>query len=86
MESTVTSKGQATIPKELRDRLNLKPGDHVKWFLHPNGHIVLYPTVDISVLRSCLKSYVNGPTTIDDINDAIAAGAVERYDRYLNQG
>jgi AbrB family looped-hinge helix DNA binding protein len=31
MESAITSKGQATIPKAIREHLGLKPGDRVKF-------------------------------------------------------
>ena len=40
MESTITVKGQATIPKPARDHLGLKPGDRVKFFVHPDGSVV----------------------------------------------
>jgi antitoxin PrlF len=43
MESAITRKGQATIPKEIREHLHLEPGDRVKFFLHPYGSIVLLP-------------------------------------------
>ena len=33
--ATMTSKGQLTVPKEIRDRLGLKPGDKVE--LTPSG-------------------------------------------------
>jgi AbrB family looped-hinge helix DNA binding protein len=36
----VTSKGQVTIPKELRERLGLRPGDRVEFLLH-EGEVVL---------------------------------------------
>ena len=32
MESAITSKGQVTIPKAIRDYLHVKPGDRVKFF------------------------------------------------------
>lgn len=35
MESAITVKGQATIPKAIREHLALKPGDRVKFFVHP---------------------------------------------------
>jgi AbrB family looped-hinge helix DNA binding protein len=35
--TTVTSKGQVTIPKDIRDELGLKPHDKVKFFIE-NGH------------------------------------------------
>jgi AbrB family looped-hinge helix DNA binding protein len=41
MGTTVTSKGQVTIPKAVRDRLNLKPGNAVDFELTPDGQVVL---------------------------------------------
>ena len=37
MSTTVTSKGQVTIPKPVRDRLNIKPGSQVDFELAPDG-------------------------------------------------
>jgi len=41
MPSTVTSKGQVTIPKPVRDRLGIKPGDAVEFELAADGRVVL---------------------------------------------
>jgi AbrB family looped-hinge helix DNA binding protein len=41
MSTTVTSKGQVTIPKPVRDRLNLKPGSAVDFELTADGQVVL---------------------------------------------
>jgi antitoxin PrlF len=41
METTITSKGQVTIPKTLRDALNLKPGSRVVWEVNEAGEPVL---------------------------------------------
>jgi AbrB family looped-hinge helix DNA binding protein len=38
--TTLTSKGQVTIPKEIRDELGLKPHDKIRFSLE-NGHAVL---------------------------------------------
>jgi AbrB family looped-hinge helix DNA binding protein len=35
MATTVTSKGQVTIPKPVRDRLGIKPGNAVEFELVP---------------------------------------------------
>lgn len=39
--TTVTSKGQVTIPKAIRDRLGIEPGSAVDFELAPDGRIVL---------------------------------------------
>jgi len=41
MASTVTTKGQVTIPKAMRDRLGVSPGDQVEFRLEPDCRVVL---------------------------------------------
>jgi AbrB family looped-hinge helix DNA binding protein len=41
MATRVTSKGQVTIPKPLRDRLGIKPGSAVEFELSVDGRVVL---------------------------------------------
>ena len=41
MATTVTSKGQVTIPKRVRDRLAIGPGSRVEFDLTPSGQVVL---------------------------------------------
>lgn len=41
MPTTVTSKGQVTIPKPVRERLGIKPGNAVEFELAPDGRVVL---------------------------------------------
>lgn len=36
----ITEKGQATIPKELRDKYGLEPGDEVVWVDTDDGIVV----------------------------------------------
>lgn len=76
MESTLTSKGQATIPKAVRNHLGLKPGDRVKFFVHPDGSVVLLPKVPASALRGIVKPR-RRPVTVEDMGAAAAAGAVD---------
>lgn len=40
-ESTLTSKGQTTIPKEIRDSLGMKAGDRMSFTLLPDGAVLL---------------------------------------------
>ena len=74
MESAITSKGQATIPKAVREHLGLKPGDRVKFFFHPDGSVVLLPKLPASALRG-LVEHAGRPVTLDEMDQAIADGA-----------
>jgi antitoxin PrlF len=38
---TLTSKGQTTIPKEIRDSLGLKPGDRMTFTLMPDATVIM---------------------------------------------
>jgi len=78
MESAITAKGQATIPKAIRDHLRLKPGDRVKFFVHPDGTVVLLPKLPVTALRGMLKSRRRRPVSIEEMNDAVAAAATRR--------
>ena len=77
MESAITVKGQATIPKFVREHLGLKPGDRVKFFVHPDGSVVLLPKLPASALRGMLKSQSQKtrPVTTDQMAVAAAEGA-----------
>lgn len=81
MDSAITVKGQATIPKAIREHLRLKPGDRVKFFLHPDGSVVLLPKLPAAALRGILKSKRTRPVTLSDMNVAVAAGASEEKPR-----
>jgi len=43
MTTTLTSKGQVTIPKPIRDALNLVPGSAVEFSVSRDGQVVLHP-------------------------------------------
>jgi antitoxin PrlF len=77
MESAITSKGQATIPKAIRDHLGLRTGDRVKFFVHPDGSVVLLPKLPVSALRGMVKAR-QPPVTIEEMTEAAAVGAAER--------
>jgi antitoxin PrlF len=81
MESAITVKGQATIPKAIRKHLGLKPGDRVKFFLHPDGTVVLLPKLPASALRGIIKSRRRRPVTIAEMNKAVAKGAADASPR-----
>ena len=74
MESAITVKGQATIPKPIRERLNLKPGDRVKFFMHPDGSVVLLPKLPASALRGIVPPGQR-PVTPEEMTETVAIGA-----------
>ena len=81
VESAITVKGQATIPKAVRTRLGLKPGDRVKFFMHPDGSVVLLPKLPAAVLRGIIKSRRRRPATIDEMTDGARGAATGRAQR-----
>lgn len=74
MESSITVKGQATIPKAIREYLRLKPGDRVKFFVHPDGSVVLLPKRPAAALRGIVTAR-RRTVTVEEMNTAVAAGA-----------
>lgn len=52
--STLTSKGQVTIPKEIRDALGLKEHDRVS-FVRRGDDVIIKPIKDIIELRGSVK-------------------------------
>jgi AbrB family looped-hinge helix DNA binding protein len=40
-EATLTSKGQTTIPKPIRDTLGMKTGDKMNFTLMPDGVVIM---------------------------------------------
>ncbi len=58
MLSTLTSKGQGTLPKALRERLHLRTRDKVEFLIHEDGRVELLP-VTAPVTR--LKGMVPRP-------------------------
>lgn len=75
MESAITVKGQATIPKAIREHLRLKPGDRVKFFVHPDGTVVLLPKLPPTALRGIVKAMRRRAVTVAEMNRAVSEGA-----------
>lgn len=53
--TTLTSKGQLTLPKAVRDKLHLRTGDRMRVEVTEDGRVVLEPaTVDVLRLKGML--------------------------------
>lgn len=69
--ATVTSKGQITIPKPVRDELGLRKGDRVAFRVLEDGSVVVEPeTVEILDLKGALKPKRKG-ITLADMDEAV---------------
>jgi antitoxin PrlF len=70
--ATITSKGQITIPKAVREVLGLEPGDRVAFRVIDNAAIMEPQTVDLKELFGSLVSLVEG-VSVEDMESAVAA-------------
>jgi antitoxin PrlF len=77
--ATLTSKGQTTIPKEIRDFLGIGPGDKLDFVVESDGRVILRPaTLDVRQLRGMLKRSGRKAVTMAEMDKAIAAGVARR--------
>lgn len=74
--STLTSKGQITLPIEVRRSLDLNQGDKVDFVASADGGYKLVPLrLDVRSLRGRFSGRVDKPVTLEAMDAAIAAGA-----------
>jgi AbrB family looped-hinge helix DNA binding protein len=72
--AALSSKGQITIPIEVRKKLGLKTGDRIGFIENENGEFVLKPkTGSIMNLKGIIK-WTGKPVTIQEMNETIAKG------------
>ncbi len=80
MESALTVKGQATIPKAIRDHLGLGPGDRIRFFIHPDGSVALLPKLPTAALKGIVRA-PRRKVSLADMDAAIARAATSRGTR-----
>jgi len=69
--SMLTSKGQTTVPKDIRDHLHLRPGDRIEFVIEPDGRVVLVSaSFDAADLAGALP-LPKRPVTLDAMKAAI---------------
>ncbi len=73
IESSITSKGQMTLPKKVREALSIEPGDRVRYVIE-GERVRILPVRPINRLYGILP-YHGPPVTLEDMDSAIAAGA-----------
>lgn len=73
----ITSKGQITLPKEIRDALGLRAGDRVTFVVREDGTAVMYPRKgSLDQLFARVKPEKQG-VSLDDMQEAIEARDIE---------
>lgn len=72
MLATITSKGQVTVPKRIRDSLHLKPGDKLNFLLDDDGALRVAPVKSpVTALKGMLPK-PSAPVTLEQMDEAIA--------------
>jgi len=74
-ESTITTKGQTTLPKDVRQALDLKPGDKLRYLILDDGEVRIIRARSARDLAGALHSLTQRVVTLGEMDAAIAAGA-----------
>lgn len=84
--ATITSKGQMTVPKAVREALNIKPGDKCYVWVRDGEMIVIPRNKSLADLAGILGEPPYGAgATIDDLSKAAMDGATEHVMRSIRQ-
>ena len=75
LTSSLTQKGQVTLPAKIRKALNIKTGDKISFTLENNRIIAIPVSDDVSSLFGSVKS--NKSVSIAKMDDFIAEAASE---------
>ncbi len=75
MQATLTSKGQITLPKDLREKLKLSAGDRVEFFIDDEQSArLVVKHVPVTMLKGMLPR-PSQPVSIEDMDKAVREGA-----------
>lgn len=77
MYTTLSSKGQVTIPVEIRNRLRLNTGDRIEFVIFESDRVEMIPRRgSVGALKGIVK-WSGRPVTLAEMDDAIAKEAVK---------
>jgi antitoxin PrlF len=72
----ITSKGQITIPVQVRTELGVDPGDRIEFVKVGKGEFnIVAATRSVKELKGLFRGRRRKPVSIEEMNAAIAAGA-----------
>lgn len=76
-ESALTSKGQTTIPKGIRDRLAMQPGDRMTFTLMPDGTVLMrVKNKSVLGLAGILREKGRKPEPIDQLSRRLSVSTL----------
>ena len=76
IESGITSKGQTTIPKAVREALGVKPGDRIRYAIL-DERVMMLPALPAARLYGRLQ-YNGPPKSLDEIDRALGEAVAEQ--------
>jgi len=74
IEARISSKGQTTIPAEVREKLGLHTGDRIAFIEMEQGFMIIPRNRPVDILFGVLAEYALPNTTIYDYDRAIGEG------------
>ena len=79
--TTITSKGQVTIPKNIRDLLHLCAGDKVEFIFNETDEVILRPmTKKVADVCGGLAKYKQKkPVSVEEMNESIRTKMREQF-------
>jgi AbrB family looped-hinge helix DNA binding protein len=80
-EATLTSKGQLTLPKEVRERLRLRSGTKVRFTVEDGDRVVLTPVYERLADLAGILGKPKRSIALEEMDEAIADAAVARFRR-----
>jgi AbrB family looped-hinge helix DNA binding protein len=76
--ATMTTKGQVTIPLDVRQRLGLDAGDRIEFVELETGVFAIRPAVaDVQSLKGLLRKPA-APVSVEDMNAAVRKRGADR--------
>lgn len=85
MIGSVTSKGQTTIPKEVRDQLGLDQGTRIEWTVEDGKAVVRPRKLRAVDLAGILHRPGMKPATLEEFDEAIMQAVAEDDERIMRE-
>lgn len=77
--STLTSKGQITVPKPIREHLHVAEGDQVDFAIAPNGDVVMHRLIgSVDALAGIFHRPHRKAVSLQDMDNAITGAVLDK--------